>query len=219
MPASGDAEIALRVGAAAEFGKSRRWLARLAARLGTTMLRCSRSARPPCTHIPSMIPAMTSVWRPQNREPRMARREHGLQASREPTSAEKARQFFMSLSSTSIPACARLVLCAFSVASADALLQRKQRAQARMPVLQILACYRAYAFGVASADALLQRKQRTQERMPVLQILACYRLCAFSVASADVLLQRKQRAQARMPVLQILSCYRALVHRDAKAGR
>jgi hypothetical protein len=90
----------------------------------------------------------------------------------------------MSLSSTGIPACARLVLCAFSVASADALLQRKQRAQARMPVLQILACYRACVFGVASADALLQRKQRAQARMPVPQILSCYRALVHRDAKA-----------------------------------
>ena len=52
---------------------------------------CSRS----WMQMPSMIPAATSVWRMQNCEPRVARREHGFQASREPTSAEKAIHFFI----------------------------------------------------------------------------------------------------------------------------
>jgi hypothetical protein len=43
-----------------------------------------------------MIPAATSVCRPQKADPGTARREHGRHASRDPTSAENAWHFFMS---------------------------------------------------------------------------------------------------------------------------
>jgi hypothetical protein len=44
-----------------------------------------------------MIPAATSVCRPQNADPGTARREQGRHASRDPTSAENAWHFFLGM--------------------------------------------------------------------------------------------------------------------------
>jgi hypothetical protein len=55
------------------------------------------SSRHPCTTKPSMIPAATSVCRPQNADPGTARREQGRHASRDPTSAENAWHFFLGM--------------------------------------------------------------------------------------------------------------------------
>jgi hypothetical protein len=55
----------------------------------------SRFSRCPLTQSPSMIPAITSVCRPQNLEPGTARREQERHASRDPTRAENAKHFFI----------------------------------------------------------------------------------------------------------------------------
>ena len=44
-----------------------------------------------------MIPAITSVCRPQNADPETARREHRRHAPCEPTSAENAWHFFLNM--------------------------------------------------------------------------------------------------------------------------